>query len=231
MKNCSILLVEDDANFGSVLSDYLSMNGFKVELAGNGSQGWTSFNNRSFDLVILDVMMPEKDGFSLAEDIRRSGSDVPVIFLTARSLKEDVITGYRKGADDYVIKPFDSEILLLKIKALLDRVVGKNEQESDQTESWIGRFRFDHAGRELVFEDQTRRLSPREAELLQLLYMNRNTILPREKALLKIWGDDNYFNARSMDVFIARLRKYLRPDSDVEIINIHGKGYKLSVNN
>lgn len=227
----SILLVEDDANFGSVLSDYLSMNGFKVELASNGNLGWTRFNNNTYDLVILDVMMPEKDGFSLAEDIRRSGSDIPLIFLTARALKDDVITGYRKGADDYIIKPFDSEILLHKISALLERAGMQSGRESEKSEYMIGRFRFDHMARELSFGDECRRLSPREADLLQLLCQSRDGILPREKALLRIWGEDNYFNARSMDVFIARLRKYLKPDTDIEIINIHGKGYRLSVNN
>jgi DNA-binding response OmpR family regulator len=226
-----ILLVEDDPNFGSVLSDYLSMNGFDVDHAVNGSIGWTKFSNRQFGIVILDVMMPEKDGFTLAEDIRRSGSDIPIIFLTARAMKDDVITGYRKGADDYVIKPFDSEILLLKIRALLERAGGSAGQKLEKTTYMIGKFSFDRQARELIIEDNSRRLSPRESDLLHLLYMNRDSVLSREKALLRIWGDDNYFNARSMDVFITRLRKYLKPDSGISIINIHGKGYKLVLNN
>ena len=222
-----ILLVEDDPNFGAVLKDYLSINNFDVTLATNGNFGWTQFNNKKFDLVILDIMMPEKDGFSLAEDIRKSGSNIPFIFLSARALKEDMIRGFKIGADDYIVKPFDSELLILKIRAVLGRSSGDPNISDIVDEFIIGNYRFTYSTRELVINDEVKRLSPREAELFRLLCQHLDKVLPRERILIKIWGDDSYFNARSMDVFITKIRKYLKKDPSIEIINIHGKGYRM----
>jgi two-component system, OmpR family, response regulator len=225
-----ILLVEDDVNFGAVMKDYLIMNGYSVTLARDGLKGWSSFNNDSFDICILDVMMPGKDGFSLARDIRKVNPAIPLIFLTAKALKEDVVTGYRAGADDYVTKPFDSEVLLLKIKAILGRTSGIKNVTGDQQEYEIGDYHFNHKLRILSMGEFVQKLSPREADLLQLLCVYKNDVLPREAALKKIWGEDNYFTARSMDVFITRIRKYLKEDPAVEIVNVHGNGFRLMVN-
>jgi len=225
-----ILLVEDDINFGAVMKDYLSMNGYSVTLAKDGLKGWSSFINGTFDICILDVMMPGKDGFSLAREIRQVNPSIPVIFLTAKAMKEDMITGYRAGGDDYVTKPFDSEVLLLKIKAILGRTSGIKNVTGDQQEYEIGAYHFNHRMRTLSIGEFVQKLSPREADLLQLLCVYKNDVLPREAALKKIWGEDNYFTARSMDVFITRIRKYLKEDPSVEIINVHGNGFRLMAN-
>lgn len=228
MENNKILLVEDDPNFGTVLKDYLSLNDYKVTLAKDGLEGLIMFKNDDFDLCILDVMMPRKDGFSLAKDIRATNSEVPIIFLTARTMKEDVLKGYQSGGDDYLNKPFDSEVLLYKIKAILQRKETEQTIEEDVFEYKIGKFDFNSKLRHLSFDGgEIQKLSPKESKLLKLLATHKNDLMPRELALTKIWRDDNYFTSRSMDVYIAKLRKYLKPDPNVEILNIHGEGFRL----
>ena len=228
MENNRILLVEDDPNFGTVLKDYLSLNDYKVAHAKDGLEGLIMFKNDDFDLCILDVMMPRKDGFSLAKDIRASNSEVPIIFLTAKTMKEDVLKGYQAGADDYLNKPFDSEVLLYKIKAILQRKEADENVEEDIFEFKIGKFDFNSKLRHLSFDGgDSQKLSPKESKLLKMLALHKNDLMPRELALTKIWRDDNYFTSRSMDVYIAKLRKYLKKDENVEILNIHGEGFRL----
>ena len=231
MANKKILLVEDDPNFGTVLKDYLMLNDYVVSHAKDGLEGLIMFKNDDFDICILDVMMPRKDGFSLAKDIRASNSEVPIIFLTAKTMKEDVLRGYEAGADDYLNKPFDSEVLLYKIKAILQRKdIGVNT-EDEQHEFQIGKFHLNSKLRHLSYDgNEIRKLSPKENKLLKMLALHLNDLMPRELALTKIWRDDNYFTSRSMDVYIAKLRKYLKEDSGVEIVNIHGEGFRLIVN-
>ncbi len=224
-----ILLVEDEENFGAVLKNYLELSDYKVTLCTNGNTGMAAFRKQPFDLCILDVMMPERDGFSLAKDIRAVNTAVPLIFLTAKTLKEDMVQGFKIGADDYITKPFDSEVLLYKIQAILKR--GKQvQQEADTTEFNIGKYFFDYKVRTISLNGQSQKLSPKEAELLKLLCDYMNDVLPREAALNQIWKDSNYFTTRSMDVFIAKLRKHLKDDPAVEITNIHGNGFRLAVN-
>ena len=228
MENMRILLVEDDPNFGTVLKDYLSLNDYDVTLAKDGLEGLIMFKNDDYDLCILDVMMPRKDGFSLAKDIRSTNSEVPIIFLTAKTMKEDVLKGYQAGADDYLNKPFDSEVLLYKIKAILQRKEGEQNVEEETFEFNIGKFSFNSKLRHLAFEnEEAQKLSPKESKLLKMLAIYKNDLMPRELALTKIWRDDNYFTSRSMDVYIAKLRKYLKSDENVEILNIHGEGFRL----
>jgi len=230
MANKKILLVEDDPNFGTVLKDYLELNDYDVTHAKDGIEGLIEFKNGEFDICILDVMMPKKDGFSLAKDIKGINSEIPLIFLTAKSMKEDVLRGYQVGADDYLNKPFDSEVLLMKLKAILQRKAVDASAEDNQFEFEIGGFHLNSKLRQLSFRgDEPRKLSPKENKLLKLLAIYKNDLLPRELALTKIWHDDNYFTSRSMDVYIAKLRKYLKPDEKVEIINIHGEGFRLVV--
>jgi two-component system OmpR family response regulator len=230
-RNRRILLVEDDPNFGSILKEYLIINGYQVTLAKNGIEGFEKFKKEDFDLCLLDVMMPYKDGFTLAKEIRQKNETVPLIFLTAKTLKEDVLKGFRIGADDYLSKPFDSEVLLAKIKSILNRRVATNPAESNETEFTIGTLNFNAKLRLLSHgTDEPIKLSPKENQLLRLLALHINDLLPREKALNKIWRDDNYFTSRSMDVYIAKLRKYLKKDPYVEILNIHGEGFRLVVN-
>ena len=225
-----ILLVEDDPNFGTVLKDYLTMNDYEVTHAKNGMEGFEKFKKGDFDLCILDVMMPYKDGFTLAKEIREKNEDVPIVFLTAKAMKEDVLKGYKVGADDYLNKPFDSEVLLMKIKAIIQRKATDTLADSKQFEFIIGDFHLNSKLRFLTFkENQPIKLSPKENELLRLLALHENDLMPRELALTKIWRDDNYFTSRSMDVYIAKLRKYLKVDSKVEILNIHGEGFRLVV--
>ena len=231
IKGRSILLVEDDPNFGSILKEYLMINGYDVTLAKNGIEGFEKFSREEFDLCLLDVMMPYKDGFTLAKEIREKNDSIPLIFLTAKTLKEDVLKGFRIGADDYLSKPFDSEVLLAKIKSILNRRVVASAPESDEVEFAIGDFSFNSKLRLLSYgSEEAVKLSPKENQLLRLLAIHINDLLPREKALNKIWRDDNYFTSRSMDVYIAKLRKYLKKDSKVEILNIHGEGFRLVVN-
>ncbi len=228
MENNKILLVEDDPNFGTVLKDYLSLNDYNVTLAKDGLEGLIMFKNDDYDLCILDVMMPRKDGFSLAKDIRSTNSEVPIIFLTAKTMKEDVLKGYQAGADDYLNKPFDSEVLLYKIKAIMQRKETEQNIEEETFEFKIGKFEFNSKLRHLSFDGgESQKLSPKESKLLKMLAVHKNDLMPRELALTKIWRDDNYFTSRSMDVYIAKLRKYLKGDENVEILNIHGEGFRL----
>lgn len=225
-----ILLVEDDPNFGSILKEYLMINGYNVTLARNGIEGFEKFKKEDFDLCLLDVMMPYKDGFTLAKEIREKNETVPLIFLTAKTMKEDVLKGFKIGADDYLSKPFDTEVLLAKIKSILSRRVVAPSTDSDEMDFEIGAFKLNAKLRLLTFrEEEPLKLSPKENQLLRLLALHINDLLPREKALNKIWRDDNYFTSRSMDVYIAKLRKYLKKDSKVEILNIHGEGFRLVV--
>lgn len=231
MENNKILLVEDDPNFGTVLKDYLILNDYAVTHAKDGLEGLIMFKNNDFDLCILDVMMPRKDGFSLAKDIRAANADVPIIFLTAKTMKEDVLKGYQAGADDYLNKPFDSEVLLYKMKAILQRKESEKTVEEDVFEFNIGRFHLNSKLRHLSLDGQEPiKLSPKESKLLKMLAAHKNDLMPRELALTKIWRDDNYFTSRSMDVYIAKLRKYLKADENVEILNIHGEGFRLIEN-
>lgn len=225
-KKYKILLCEDDTNLGMVLKNYLELNDYEVVLERDGRLGLAAFQREKFDICLLDVMMPNVDGFTLAEEIRDVDPDIPLFFLSAKTMKEDVVQGYRLGADDYITKPFDSEVLLLKIKAILKR----NEEEnriSDNIEFDLGSYHFNPKLRELSHDGQTHTLSPKENELLKMLAEHKNDLLPRERALKKIWGSDTYFNGRSMDVYIAKLRKYLKDDTNIEIVNIHGNGFRL----
>lgn len=222
-----ILLAEDDPNFGSVLRDYLAINDYQVKLCKDGSEAFTAFQNGTYDLCILDVMMPVKDGFTLAREIREKNKNIPMIFLTAKSMKNDMLEGFKIGADDYITKPFDSEILLYKIKAILNR--NRDDDENLPKEFKIGKLVFDYKLRTITDGKTKHSLSPKEGELLYLLCLRMNDLLKREEALKKIWGDDNYFTARSMDVFVAKLRKYLSADPSIELLNIHGSGFRLVV--
>ena len=223
-----ILLVEDDDNFGTVLRDYLQLNGYKVVLTRNGLEGFEKFKKNEFDICILDVMMPYKDGFTLAKEIRSKDKTTPIVFLTAKSMKEDVLKGYKIGADDYLTKPFDSEILLKKLEVLIQRTQKNIKKSKPKSRILIGDFIFNPRLRTLIYKkDAPTNLSPKENQLLLMLVENQNDLLSRNKALEEIWSDDNYFTSRSMDVYIAKLRKYLRQDASVEIVNIHGEGFRL----
>lgn len=230
--NKRILLVEDDPNFGTVLKDYLVMNDFDVVHAKNGMEGFDKFKKDTYDICILDVMMPYKDGFTLAKEIREKDAEIPIIFLTAKAMKEDVLKGYKVGADDYLNKPFDSEVLLMKIRAIIQRKGAESVADSKEFEFKIGEFHLNSKLRFLTYkEEDPIKLSPKENELLRLLALHINDLMPRELALQKIWRDDNYFTSRSMDVYIAKLRKYLKGDDNVKIVNIHGEGFRLLVQN
>jgi two-component system, OmpR family, response regulator len=221
-----ILLVEDDPNFGAILKSYLELNGLEVVLKPDGKHALEALINMEFHLCILDVMMPELDGFSVAEAMKAFGLNIPFIFLTAKALKEDQVRGFRLGADDYITKPFDTDLLLYKIKAILRRGTDNNDTDL-RDEFSIGIFSFNSRMRTLQSPIINRTLTSREAELLKMLCVAKDQFLLRKEALLKIWGEDSYFTGRSMDVFIARLRKYLKEDKDIEIVNIHGDGYRL----
>ena len=220
-----ILLCEDDENLGMLLREFLQAKGFNADLCSDGEKGYKAFVKNQYDLCVFDVMMPKKDGFTLAQEIRLVNTEVPIIFLTAKALKEDILEGFKIGADDYITKPFSMEELVSRIGAILRRVRGKKDKEV--TSYKIGRFTFDTQKQVLVIDDKTKKLTTKESELLALLCANVNQILERNFALKTIWVDDNYFNARSMDVYITTLRKLLKDDPSIEIINIHGKGYKL----
>jgi DNA-binding response OmpR family regulator len=232
--NSNILLVEDDMNFGDVLRSYLEMHDYEVTLAKDGEAGFDAFNKGKYDLCIFDVMMPKKDGFSLAKDVREKDKETPIIFLTAKTLKDDVLKGFKIGADDYITKPFNSEELLYRIQAILKRTQGKPDPREEVKEFSIGKFHFNYPLRILTFsgdtaEEEKYKLSPKESQLLRMFAMYRNDVLPRSEALTKIWGEDNYFTARSMDVFVTKLRKYLKADENIEIVNIHGNGFQLLI--
>lgn len=220
-----LLLVEDEKNFASVLKEYLKLNDFEVELCANGEEGLLAFKPGKFDLCIVDIMMPKKDGFTLSAEIKALDPQVPLIFLTARSMREDMIKGYKLGADDYIIKPFDSELLLLKIRAVLARGsrVPLNEDQYQ-----LGCFRFNAKLRLLKNGEHEIKLSPKEAALLNLLCRYKNDVLLREVALKQIWKEDSYFTARSMDVYIVKLRKYIAADPRLSITSLHGNGYSLT---
>lgn len=224
-----ILLCEDDENLGMLLREYLQAKGYSTVLCPDGEQGFKEFTKNKYDIAVLDVMMPKKDGFTLAQDIRQANADLPIIFLTAKTLKEDILEGFKIGADDYITKPFSMEELVFRVEAILRRVRGKKTKES--TLYHIGKFVFDTQKQLLTIGDRQTKLTTKENELLALLCSHANEILQRDFALKTIWIDDNYFNARSMDVYITKLRKHLKDDDQIEIINIHGKGYKLIVPN
>ncbi len=223
-KEYKILLTEDDENLGMLLREYLIAKGYDTDLMADGEAGYEAFMSKKYDVCIFDVMMPKKDGFTLAKEIRMVNTDVPIIFLTAKSMKEDVFQGFKIGADDYLTKPFSMEELLFRIEAILRRTKGTM---GGQDVFQIGRFRFDTHKQQLIDGDQIVKLTTKESELLKLLCNNANKVLERNFALKTIWVDDNYFNARSMDVYITKLRKHLKDDPSVEILNVHGKGYKL----
>lgn len=223
-----ILLCEDDTNLGMVLKNYLELNDYEITLERDGKLGLAAFQREKFDLCLLDVMMPNMDGFTLAEEIRDVNPDIPLFFLSAKTMKDDIIQGYKLGADDYITKPFDSEVLLHKIKAILKRNEELHREEVN-AEYDLGKYHFNPRLRELTFEGKTQTLSPKENELLKMLSEYKNDLLSREIALKKIWGSDTYFNGRSMDVYIAKLRKYLKEDNNLEIVNIHGNGFRLVV--
>ncbi|MFY7653363.1 MAG: response regulator transcription factor [Chitinophagaceae bacterium] len=221
-----ILLCEDDTNLGMVLKNYLELSDYEVILERDGRLGLAAFQREKVDICLLDVMMPHVDGFKLAEEIRDIDPDVPLFFLSAKTMKEDIIQGYKLGADDYITKPFDSEVLLMKIKAILKRGEEENKQ-NENIEFDLGIYHFNPKLRELTCNGKVQVLSPKENDLLKMLAENKNDLLPRERALKKIWGSDTYFNGRSMDVYIAKLRKYLKEDEKIEIVNIHGNGFRL----
>ena len=227
-----ILLVEDDPNLGLLLQDYLQLKGkFDVVLCKDGEEGLRAFTKQSYDLLILDVMMPKKDGFTLGKEIRKINSHVPMIFATAKGMIEDKMQAFNLGGDDYITKPFRIEELLLRINALLKRTENSDKKEEEkQSHFKIGNYEFDYTNQVIAIGGAPQKLSTKEAELLRLLCLRKNEVLTREEALLNIWHDDNYFNGRSMDVFLSKIRKYLRDDPNVEIINVHGRGYKLLIN-
>ncbi len=228
-EDVSILLCEDDENLGMLLREYLEAKGYTAELCADGEEGYKAFMEKSFDLCILDVMMPKMDGFTLAAKIREINSEIPFMFLTAKTLKDDILEGFKIGADDYITKPFSMEEVVFRIEAILRRVRGKKNKET--TVHQIGRYTFDTQKQLLTFEGENTKLTTKEAELLTLLSSKANELLQRDYALKTIWIDDNYFNARSMDVYITKLRKHLKKDPNVEILNVHGKGYKLVISN
>jgi DNA-binding response OmpR family regulator len=226
-----ILLAEDDPNLGEILKDYLELKGkFDVILCKDGDEALRTFTKEKVDLCIFDVMMPKKDGFTLGKEVRAMNSEVPIIFATAKGMMEDKSEAFGLGGDDYITKPFRVEELLLRINALLKRVNKEKSPDQEETAVFtIGKYQFDYKSQLISVDGNQQKLSTKEAELLRLLCLNMNDVLTRETALLQIWHDDNYFNGRSMDVFLSKLRKYLKEDPNVEIVNVHGKGYKLLV--
>lgn len=232
MTNKKILLVEDDQNLGFITKEFLELNDFDVTWAKNGMEGLEYFKKDHFHLCILDIMMPYKDGYTLAKEIRMKDKITPIIFLSAKAMKDDVLKGYKVGADDYLIKPFDSDVLLAKIKTIINRKKAQIEVEDLSTYEYVvGDFHLNTKLRLLTYlEEEPEKLSPKENDLLKLLIQYKEDLMPREVALTRIWKDDNYFTSRSMDVYIAKLRKYLKKDPRVEIINIHGEGFRLTVN-
>lgn len=226
MERKRILLVEDDPSLGYVIQDNLTLKGYQVTLCTDGQEGEDAFVQDHFDLCILDVMLPRKDGFSLARSIRQRSREVPIIFLTAKAMLEDKLNGFRTGADDYVTKPFSLEELLFRIEVFLRRT--HDAHISDKIIN-VGKFQFDPFSFTLTYDGQEKTLTQKEAEVLKLLYRNRNRVLKREEILTQVWGDDDYFMGRSMDVFISKLRKYLKTDPDIQIVNYHGVGFRLEI--
>ena len=222
-----ILLCEDDENLGMLLREYLQAKGYVADLFPDGDAGYKAFLKNKYDICVFDVMMPKKDGFTLAQEVRSANSEIPIIFLTAKTLKEDILEGFKIGADDYITKPFSMEELTFRVEAILRRVRGKKNRETNVYK--IGKFTFDIQKQILSINGEQTKLTTKESELLNLLCSHANDVLNRDFALKTIWIDDNYFNARSMDVYITKLRKHLKADPAIEIINIHGKGYKLII--
>lgn len=233
--NNKILLVEDDQNFGDVLRSYLEMHDYNVTLETDGEAGFRAYTKSTFNLCIFDVMMPKKDGFTLAKEVREKDGEIPIIFLTAKALKEDVLEGFKIGADDYITKPFNSEELLYRVQAVMRRSEKKADPREEIKEFNLGKYHFNYPLRILTYnngteentDDNKAKLSPKEAHLLRMFCMYKNEVLTRSEALTKIWGEDNYFTARSMDVFVTKLRKYISKDDQLEIVNIHGNGFRL----
>ncbi len=231
MSKYKILLVEDDVNFGSVMKSYLELNSFEVDWVNDGKNAVETFKSNNYNLCVLDVMLPHIDGFTIGTQIKQISAETPIVFLTAKTMKEDMIKGFSIGADDYITKPFDSEVLIYKIKAILKRTPDNTITYSDNTPLAIGIFNYNYSKRELTADGiETKKLSPKESELLKQLIINKNKVLDRDFALENIWGEKGYFTARSMDVYITKLRKYLKPDNGLEIVNIHGSGYILKEN-
>ncbi len=226
MEKLKVLLAEDDINLGSLLEQYLNAKDYDADLYDDGEKAYNGFAKKEYDICILDVMMPKKDGFTLAKDIRKINDKMPIIFLTAKTLKDDVFEGFKLGADDYITKPFNMEELILRIDAVMRRA-GKTHAE--KTVFNLGKFVFDLNKQTLKDGDKTTKLTTKESELLGMLSNHKNDVLERNYALREIWKDDNYFNARSMDVYITKLRKHLKNDNKIQIINVHGKGYKLII--
>jgi DNA-binding response OmpR family regulator len=222
-----ILLCEDDENLGMLLREYLQAKGYIADLFPDGDAGYKAFLKNKYDICVFDVMMPKKDGFTLAQEVRNANAEIPIIFLTAKTLKEDILEGFKLGADDYITKPFSMEELTFRVEAILRRVRGKKNRETNVYK--IGKFTFDIQKQILAINGEQTKLTTKESELLSLLCSHANDVLNRDFALKTIWIDDNYFNARSMDVYITKLRKHLKDDPAIEIINIHGKGYKLII--
>ncbi len=227
MDKTKILVIEDDPNLGYILQESLELQGYQVVRCEDGEAGYSVFVKEKYDLCLIDVMLPKKDGFTLAKEIREIDQDIPIIFLTAKSFKEDRIEGFKIGGDDYITKPFSMEELILRIQAVLKR--SKNSPIADQKQKRfvIGNYNFDYERQILLHQQQQQKLTHKESELLRLLCLNLNQILDREIALKQIWGDDSFFTARSMDVYITKLRKYLKDDDRIEIMNVHGKGFKM----
>lgn len=226
-KNIRILLAEDDKNLGDILKTYLEAKGFPTVLCVNGELALDLFLRENFDFVILDIMMPLKDGFTVAREIRKSDKKVPILFLSAKSMQEDILKGFQLGADDYITKPFSMEVLMMRMNAILRRTQGQEKSLPPSTVFKIGTFVFDYQRQLLILNEQEQKLTAKEAELLHLLCQNANEVLDRSQALKEIWKDDSYFNARSMDVYITKLRKFLKDDPEVELLNVHGIGFKL----
>lgn len=224
-----VLLLEDDPNLGFVLQEFLEHKGYQVQLREDGEQGLKAYHDNSFDICIVDIMMPKMDGFTFTKQVRKTDKETPIIFLTAKSMKEDKIEGFKLGGDDYITKPFSMEELELRVEAVLRRSKGTQAEPEDKKLFEIGAFHYDYPAQKLTLNGDEQGLTTKEAELLRLLAVNKNRTLEREIALKLIWGNDNYFTGRSMDVFITKLRKYLKADPSIEIVNVHGTGYKLMV--
>lgn len=229
MNKIDVLIVEDDPNLGQILSEYLGMKGLNATLREDGEKGMKAYRNGKFDLCILDVMMPKKDGFTLAQEIRAIDKEIPIIFLTAKSMKEDAIQGLKIGADDYITKPFSMEELLLRIHAIIRRTGSGDATAQEASVHQLGKYTFDTNKQQLEINSKISNLTTKESELLKVLVLHKNKTLQRTIALKKVWGDDSYFNARSMDVYIAKLRKLLKEDDSIKIISVHGEGFKLLV--
>ncbi len=229
-KKIKVLLCEDDPNLGTLLKDYLNNKGFETDLAVDGLEGSKLFKRNTYEFLILDVMMPVKDGFTLAKEIRQEDKRTPILFLTAKSMKEDTLEGFQAGADDYMTKPFTMEELLARMSAILRRSNALPDDAQEAGELQIGRYNFEYQKQKLTLEGKDIKLTTKENELLYLLVKNKNGLMERSYALKAIWGDDNYFNGRSMDVYIAKIRKLLKQDEGIEILNIHGRGFKLLSN-